>query len=108
MGRWATAALAEYDITHETFNPYNNRQLHSLMLSIDERYRRDRLWDVPIKQIKLMWPEVLSEPINPQVNIKNRLQQIIRRYVIHKTITPWVPFYEFMRYLEQKHRFKKS
>lgn len=106
MGRWATAAFSEYDITHETFNPYNNRHLHCLMLGINERHRRNRRWDVMLKHIRSMWPEVLIEPINPPDGIRDRVQQFIRRFIVHKTITPWVPIYEYLRYRKLKRRFR--
>lgn len=108
MGRWATAAFSEYDITHETFNPYNNRYLHCLMLAIPERHRRNRRWDVIIKHIKYMWPEVLLEPINSPDGILDKVQQFIRRFIIHKTITPWVPIYQYLRYLKMKRRFRSQ
>ena len=108
MGRWATAAFSEYDIAHETFNPYNNRHLHSLMLAISERHRRNRRWDVIIKHIKYMWPEVLIEPINPPDRLRDKVQQFIRRFIIHKTITPWVPIYEYLRYLKLRRRFRRQ
>ncbi len=108
MGRWATAAFSEYDIAHETFNPYNSRYLHCLMLAIKERYRRNRRWAVIIKHIKYMWPEVLSEPLNPPDRIFDKIQQFIRRFIIHKTITPWFPVYEYLRYLKAKRRFKRQ
>jgi len=108
MGRWATEAFAEYDIAHETFNPYNNRHLHCLMLGIDERHRKNRRWSVIIKQIKYMWPDVLIEPINPPDGTKDKIQQFIRRYIFHKTVTPWFPMYEYLRYLKTKRNFKRQ
>ena len=108
MGRWATAAFSEYDIAHETFNPYNNRHLHCLMLASSERHRVNRRWDVIIKQIKHMWPEVLIEPINPPDSMWDKVQQFIRRFIIHKTITPWVPIYEYLRYRKLKGRFRRQ
>jgi hypothetical protein len=107
MGRWCTMAFSEYDIVHETFNPFNNRLLHSLMLGVGERHRRDRRWDVSIKHIKYMWPETLEEPINPQDRLGNKVQQFIRRFIIHKTIAPWLPIYPWLRYLKKKRRFEK-
>lgn len=106
MGRWAVAAFAEYDIVHETFNPYNNRRLHSLMLAVPARHRRDRRWEVPLRQIRAMWPEVLCEPVNPQDRMPQKVQQVIRRYVVHKTIAPWLPAYQYLRYLKKRRRFR--
>jgi hypothetical protein len=108
MGRWATEAFSEYDIAHETFNPYNNRYLHCLMLAIKERHRRNRRWDVIIKHIKYMWPEVLSEPINPPDRILDKIQQFIRRFIFHRTVTHWFPVYEYLRYLKAKRHFKRQ
>jgi hypothetical protein len=106
MGRWATEAFSEYDIAHETFNPYNNRYLHCLMLAIKERHRRNR--SVIIKHIKYMWPEVLSEPINPPDRILDKIQQFIRRFIFHRTVTHWFPVYEYLRYLKAKRHFKRQ
>lgn len=108
MGRWANAAFAEYDITHETFNPYNNRHLHSLMLSVNERHRKNRRWDVLIDQINLMWPEVLCEPINPQDKWPDKIKQSIRRNIVHKFISPWFPAYEYLRFMKLKKKFEKQ
>jgi hypothetical protein len=106
MARWAVAAFAEYDIAHETFNPYNNRHLHCLMLAVDEHYRRDRMWKVSLEQIKLLWPEVLSEPINPQDTPRAKIQQFIRRFIVHKTIASWLQLYPYLRYLKKQRRFR--
>jgi hypothetical protein len=108
MGRWAAAAFAEYDIAHETFNPYNNRRLHCLMLGVSERRRRNRRWEVLIKQIKSLWPEVLVEPINPPDGNRDKMQQFIRRYLLHKAITPWLPLYEYLRYLKLRWNFTQT
>jgi len=106
-GRWATAAFAEYDIVHESFTPYNNRLLNTILLGISERYRRNRMWYVGLRQIKKMWPEVLSEPINPASNIKDKTQRFVRYHVLHKFITPWIPIYEYCRYLRRKWRARR-
>ena len=108
MGRWVTTAFSEYDIAHETFNPYNNRYLHCLMLAVNERHRRDHRWDVPIRHMKYMWPEVLLEPINPPDQISDKIQQFIRRFILHKTITPWLPVYEYLKYLKLKRYFRQQ
>jgi hypothetical protein len=54
-----------------------------------------------------MWPETLDEPINPQDRMMAKVQQFIRRFIIHKTIAPWLPIYPWMRYLKKKRRFDK-
>jgi hypothetical protein len=107
MGRWATAAFSEYDVAHETFNPYNNRYLHSLMLGVKERYRRDRMWTVSLKHIKEMWPDVLAEPINPQDTARTKVQQFIRRFIVHKTIAAWLPLYPYLRFRKKLRKFER-
>jgi len=105
MGRWTVAAFSEYDVAHDTFNPYNNRLLHRMMLAIHPRHRRDRRWDVPIRQIRAMWPDVLCEPVNPQDSLHEQLQQTLRRFVVHRTITPWLPVYQYLRFLKKRRRY---
>jgi len=104
--RWAAAAFYEYDIAYETFNPYNNRYLSCLELSVSERHRRGQRLDYIIKQIKYMWPEVLREPINPGKNIRAKIKEFILRSIIHKTITPWFPIVEYLRYLKFRRSYK--
>jgi hypothetical protein len=103
--RWAAAAFYEYDIAYETFNPYNNRHLSRLEMSIDERYRNGQRLDVLIRQIKYMWPEVLSDPINPEHNILPKVKQFILASIVHKVITPWFPLYQYLKYLKLKRQF---
>ena len=108
MGRWAVQAFSEYDIVHETFNPYDNRRLHSLMLGVEKRHRMDRRWDVSLEQINYMWPDVLKEPINPQDALGAKVQQFIRRYIVHKEIPPSLPIYQSLRFWKRKRRFHRQ
>lgn len=106
--RWVTAALSEYDIAHETFNPYNNRYLCCLELAVNERYRRGQRLDMIIRQIKYMWPEVLTEPINPEEHLMLKIKQFLLRSIVHKMITPWIPVYQYARYVKLKRAFNQS
>ena len=103
-GRWASAAFGEYDIIHESFTPYNNRFLNKLLLGVSERYRRDRMWHVAFKQIKYMWPEALSEPVNPSKNLIEHIKEFIRRQFLHKFVTPWIPIYEYCKFCWKRMR----
>ena len=38
--RWVANTFAEFDIAYESFNPYNNRHLFCLELSVNECDRR--------------------------------------------------------------------
>lgn len=98
--RWVSQAVAEYDIAFETFNPYNNRNLFNTELSVDEKFRRGRSLLLPKKIIKNMWPDVLSEPINPEKGILRKLRKFIltRKYVF--------PISRNLRYFKMKANFK--
>jgi len=64
-GNFAAACLAEWDIIHDGFVPFNSRALLEMMLSIDETHRK---YAEPIfirSMIEELWPEVLTEPVNP-------------------------------------------
>jgi len=105
--RWVTAALSEYDIAYETFNPYNNRYIFSLEFAIDESLRSGQRLDVIIEQIRYLWPEVLEEPINPESDIKKIIWQFITNRIVHRYITPKVPAYQYLKYLKRKWRYGK-
>lgn len=80
-GNFAAMAQAEWDIVQEVFTPYNCRELLTTMLAVDERFRDH---DEPIlyrELIKRLWPETLSEPVNPPRSspIGERISQVPRR-----------------------------
>lgn len=101
-GRWVAASFSEYDIAHDSFTPYNNRYLNKTLLGISDRYRRDRMWYVSHKIIRSLWPEVLSVPVNPPEKMRKKIMAFIRRQILHKYVTPWIPIYEYARYLRKK------
>jgi hypothetical protein len=104
--RWVANTFAECDIAYDSFNPYNNRHLYCVELAVNERSRRGvhRL-DFPKKLIKNMWPEVLQEPINPERGLMAKIQNFILHEIIHKTISPWLPIVEYLKYLRAKKYF---
>ena len=61
-----------------------------------------------LKIIEYLWPEVLSEPINPPVTTSKRISEFIRRKILHKYITPWFPIYEYLKYLRRQSKFKDA
>lgn len=99
--RWVSQALAEYDIAFETFNPYNNRHLFQLELSTNERIREGRNLYMPKKLIKTMWPEVLSEPINPDNSVLKKCKSFI---LSRKSLFPLI---RIIRYIKSKKAFSK-
>lgn len=82
MPRWAASIQKQYDISVETFSPFNCRYLLETMLSTDEKYR--------VKQgekgsllthhiIKQLWPELLMFPINP-ISFRDHIKRYARSY----------------------------
>lgn len=103
--RWVANTFAECDIAYESFNPYNNRRLFQLELSVNERLRRGQRWDYPIKLIKSMWPEVMQSPINPERYTVGKVKRFVLRNILHKAITPYVPLVEYFRYRKLRRAF---
>jgi len=86
-GNFAAMAQSEWDIVQDVFTPYNCRRLLMNMLSVDEKYRNH---DEPIlyKELILnLWPEVLSEAVNPEYyprvrrGMRERVRDAIRERV---------------------------
>lgn len=63
---WLAMTQLEFDIAwRDIFTPYNCRQVLALMLSVDKKYRESPDFELFARLIARLWPEVLSEPINP-------------------------------------------
>lgn len=106
--RWVANTFAERDIAHESFNPYVNRQIYSIELSVNERRRRGKRIDLPVKQIRHMWPDVLSHPINPERTTISKIRRVILRTIVHRALSPWVPIVEYLTYLRLRRRFRRT
>ena len=63
--RWQAMSQNEWDIVQEVFVPYNCRSLLTHLLSIPEEYRRPPTYAMHQALTARLWPELLSEPINP-------------------------------------------
>ena len=50
----------------DIFTPYNCRDVLTTLLSVDERYRKNPDSTLVHATIERLWPEVMSEPINPK------------------------------------------
>lgn len=67
QGNWLAMTQLEFDIAwRDIFTPYNCRTLLETFLSVDERYRRGPGYRLFKGTIEYLWPEMLSEPINPK------------------------------------------
>ena len=66
-GNWQAMSQSEWDIVQETFVPFNCRLFLVNMLSVPEPLREMPTYTLEATLIHRLWPEVLSEPINPPV-----------------------------------------
>lgn len=86
-GSWQTQSQLEWDIVHDTFTPFNNRELLDIMLHIDTKYRSKPNYTLYRETMKKLWPEVLLEPINPEtikVKYKYKLKSILTKLGFEK------------------------
>ncbi|BAU48096.1 hypothetical protein SVA_1534 [Sulfurifustis variabilis] len=65
-GSWLASTQLEFDIAwRDIFTPYNCRAVLSELLGVEERHRRAPRHTLFRRIAETMWPDVLSEPINP-------------------------------------------
>lgn len=84
---WQAMSQLEWDIVQEVFVPFNCRTLLLNMLSVNKKYRKFPDYIMHNELIHYMWPELLSEPINPQKRQRKRKSTIINTLTktrIHK------------------------
>jgi hypothetical protein len=63
--QWLAGGQVEWDLVGESFAPFNCRGLLSTLLSADVAYRVEPHYELYRALLKELWPEVLTEPINP-------------------------------------------
>jgi len=81
IGSWQAMSQLEWDIVQETFTPFNCRNLISILLSVDSKYRRPPKYKLFRDMISMLWPEVLCLPINPEPHIfrfKPQIKSLLR------------------------------
>jgi hypothetical protein len=86
-GSWQTQSQLEWDIVHDTFTPFNNRELLDIMLRIDTKYRSKPKYILYRDTMKKLWPEVLLEPINPETTktkLKYKLKGVLAKMGLEK------------------------
>lgn len=66
MGGWQAQSQLEWNIIHETFAPYNNRELLEITLSVPAKLRCKPKFLFYDRLLEILWDETLSEPINPK------------------------------------------
>lgn len=85
LAGWQGQSQLEWDIVQEVFSPYNNRMLMDILLGIDAKYRSAPDYAFYKLAIKNTWPELLSEPFNPEP-LWNRIKSKVRRLLIKKPL----------------------
>jgi hypothetical protein len=65
LGNWGSMFAAELDIAIDEFYPFGTRRLIETILAVDEKLRPSDNSKVHRMIIELLWPELLSEQINP-------------------------------------------
>lgn len=84
MGNWGALGPSETDIAMEEFSPFNCRDLLTVMLSVNKKYRdmfSSRLYR---EMVKKMWSEALSEPVNPSARFA--LIRILKNLRLYPTV----------------------
>jgi hypothetical protein len=89
MGSLEAMIEAQCDLVQEAFSPLNSRDLLTTMLRVPEKHRRPPSFDLFKTMIEELWPEVLNEPINAQVQTgpKAFVRRTIQRLDMHR----WAP-----------------
>jgi acetyltransferase-like isoleucine patch superfamily enzyme len=67
-GNWQAMSQLEWDIVQETLEPCNCRAFLINMLAVDAKHRKPPEYRFHHELISHLWPETLSEPINPHKN----------------------------------------
>jgi hypothetical protein len=93
-GCWQAMSQLEWDIVQEVFTPFNCRSLLTTLLSVDERHRRFPDFTLYKSMMAELWPEVLSEPINPpyRVPLSLRIKDGAKQAILRKSrLLHWLP-----------------
>lgn len=99
VGKWQAVSQLEWDIVQEAFTPYNCRQLLEVLLSADARYRLSPDYKLYEALARELWPETLSEPVNPASVKRKKITGFIK-LILRKTHL--MPLYQ--KYKEDKKR----
>lgn len=65
IGNWHALWQYEQDIAIEESSPFNHRGIINALLQVPANERKSPKYTFFIKLVSRLWPEVLSEPINP-------------------------------------------
>lgn len=88
MGNWGGQYLSEQDIAIEQISPFNNRRLIKTLLSVPTEFRVAPHFRLYHDLIDHLWPESLSEPLNPKLLPRWMVESI---HVCKGIIRRWLP-----------------
>ena len=77
IGNWHALWQSEQDMAIEEISPFNYRGLINALLQVPANERKSPKYTFFIKLVHHLWPEVLSEPINPG-NKGTYLQRVVK------------------------------
>ncbi len=80
MGNWHARYQRDQDVAIEEFSPFNNKDLLLTGLELKRSSRRLRDVGVITSIVELLWPELLSIPINPSETVYGKVKGRIFRY----------------------------
>jgi hypothetical protein len=79
MGSWQAQSQLEWDIVQEAYTPFNHRQLLEVILGVAPKFRSAPTYRLYRRMGKILWPEVMAQPINPPENAKKKIKNILFR-----------------------------
>ena len=86
-GCWLATTQLEFNIAwSEIITPYNCRDVLTTMLSVDEKYRMPPNSPLFTNLIESLWPDLLSEPINPHDQEACSSRKSIIRKMLQKVL----------------------
>lgn len=77
MGSWQAQSQLEWDISIEELTPFNNRHLLDTLLGVPQKDRRAPDYTLFRRIMADLWPQVLTEPINP--SIKSSVKRVLNK-----------------------------
>jgi hypothetical protein len=90
-GRWMASSQLEFGhVWRDVFAPFNSREILTSLLAVPEASRRPPRNQLFTDLVVRLWPEALSEPINPHIvdtpsgplrRFTKRLKRRLRRYL---------------------------
>lgn len=86
LGNWGAQGTTLADISIETYSVFNCRRLMEVMMSVDKKYKRNYEYKFYTDLIKKLWPEVLKQPINPPISLKEKIAYYTSRVGIYPLV----------------------